>query len=106
MLGRVTWEDVRQLRREGVPFLLVDVREAEEVMLGAVTASRHIPLEHLEHYAPMVLPDKAQPIVCFCLTGRRSAAAVRRLWELGYTDAANLEGGYEALGEVDADHKI
>lgn len=106
MRSLVTWDDIRQMRREGVPFLLVDVREAEEVMLGAVSGSRHIPLAQLEQYAPMVLPDKDQPIVCLCLTGRRSAVAVRRLQALGYTNVANVSGGYEALPEVDTEHKI
>lgn len=106
MNERVTWDDVRQLRHHGVPLLLVDVREAEEVALGGVTASRHIPLGQLEFHAPIVLPNKAQSIVCFCQSGRRSAMAARLLRTLGYTNVASLEGGYEALDEIDADHKI
>lgn len=90
----VTWEEVQTLQREGAPLLLVDVREGDEVMRGALPGARHIPLESLDFYAPMVLPDKDVLIVCYCMSGKRSRAAVHRLQELGYTQVANMPEGY------------
>lgn len=94
MSQTISWEEVQAWMHEGKPFLLVDVRESDEVMMGALPGARHIPLGTLDQYAAMVLPDKNATIVCYCMSGRRSQAAVRRLTELGYTDVTSLADGY------------
>ncbi len=99
MLRSLTWEDVSAWQAAGRSFVLLDVRDAEEVAAHPVLGTRHIPVAALGAYAPIVLPDQAQSIVCFCQTGRRSAAAVRWLEAAGYQNVWDVSVGY--LGRPD-----
>lgn len=96
MLRSLTWDDVTAWQAAGRSFVLLDVRDADEVSAHPVLGSRHVPVMDLGHYAPIVLPDLTQPIICFCHTGRRSAAAVRWLEAAGYQDVWDLSAGYSA----------
>lgn len=99
MLRSLTWEDVSAWRAAGRSFVLLDVRDAEEVAAYPLLGTYHVPVMMLGVYAPIVLSDQAQPIVCFCQTGRRSAAAVRWLEAAGYHDVWDVPAGY--LGRPD-----
>ncbi len=94
MLRSLTWEEVLAWQDAGRPFVLLDVRDAEEVAAAPVLGTRHLPVADLPRYAPQVLPDPSQSIVCFCRGGRRSAAAVRWLEAAGYQDVWNVPAGY------------
>ncbi len=76
--------------------LVIDVRDAEELTEGFIPGSIHIPYLEMEHYAPMLLPDKQAQIVTYCATGRRSGMAAETLRQLGYVNAKNLLGGFAA----------
>lgn len=110
-------QDLREeMEQAGNPYLLVDVREADEIMEEPFSVGEHphvlpIPLTSL-----MVLPkeevtarleDAARRIgrpvgelliVTACRSGNRSRLAAERLGSLGIT-ADNLEGGRIAWGE-------
>lgn len=54
----------------------------------------HIPYDRID---PSALPErKDAEIVLYCLSGRMSAIASRRLVGLGYTAVSDLEGGMNA----------
>lgn len=74
--------------------LLLDVRTAEEVALGAIAGAVHIPLSDLEGRA-CELPGEAD-IVAYCRSGPRSRAALALLRSLGFVTVSHLEGGYHA----------
>ncbi len=94
MLRSLTWEEVSAWQAAGRPFVLLDVRDAEEVAAAPVLGTRHLPVAALPRYAPLVLPDRSQSIACFCQGGRRSAAAVRWLEAAGYQDVWDIPAGY------------
>lgn len=77
-----------ELQQQFESFLLVDVREPDEVVNEPVPTARNIPLSRLA----LDLPDawQYQAIVFICQTGKRSRAAVSLI---GGSNVYSLEGG-------------
>lgn len=83
--------------------VLVDIREPEELdEQGLIAGAYHIPRGLLEFCAdpasPMHRPelDPERLTILYCAAGARSALAARTLGELGYRQAAHLDGGIQA----------
>lgn len=86
----ITPEDLHA-RREHVRVL--DVRTAaERRAAGSIPASESIPLEELRAKAKEL--DRDRSWVLYCDTGRRGYLGARVLEQLGFPDAATLEGGF------------
>jgi len=87
---------------EATPDLqLLDVREPWEVATARITlpqlpaqAHRHVPMQQLP--ARLAEFDPAQPVVCICHHGARSAQVVAFLQRQGFDAAYNLSGGIDA----------
>jgi rhodanese-related sulfurtransferase len=75
--------------------LLVDVREATEYAEGHLSGAINLPVRSLLQNLDK-LPDQAQPIVIYCVSGHRGSLATAALRLLGYTDVRNLGGGMNA----------
>jgi len=94
------WVDVAELRRRlaaTAPPLVLDVREPDKFdgPLGHIEGARNIPLPLLDtHYATLV--EDERPVVCVCLTDKRSAAAAAQLTEAGFRQVSVLRGGMKA----------
>ncbi len=82
--------------------VLVDLRESEELAAnGVIPGSVHAPRGMLEFYAdptnrfhrPEFDPERR--IILHCGAGGRSALAAATLLDMGYTDVAHLESGFE-----------
>jgi rhodanese-related sulfurtransferase len=78
--------------------VLLDVREAWEVQLARISlpdvTTLHIPMQTV----PQRLDElaEAQPIVCICHHGMRSAQVVAFLQRQGHAHIYNLAGGVDA----------
>jgi rhodanese-related sulfurtransferase len=87
------------------PVVFLDVREPWEVGLASIEVARaktvFIPMRSVpEHLGEL---DPAQPVVCICHHGARSAQVVAFLDRSGFESAYNLAGGIDAWSvEVDA----
>ncbi len=75
-------------------FTLLDVREPDEFVQGAVAGAVHIPRGQLEFSVEGRLTDKAAPIAIYCAGGTRSAFAAKTLQDLGYLDVVSIVGGF------------
>lgn len=71
---------------------VLDVREDTEVEGGRIVNSLNIPIGELEKNIVKVPKDK--PVITFCRSGKRSALAINMLVKAGFTEVANLRGGY------------
>lgn len=80
-------------RFEGGGFVLVDVREEEEVRARAIEGAEHVPLGQLiERWDDLeVVGDEAFGVVC--AHGVRSMQAVLFLHQMGLTGARSVAGG-------------
>ncbi|MDR2134773.1 MAG: rhodanese-like domain-containing protein [Treponema sp.] len=74
------------------PYLLVDVRTAEEFGAGHIAGARLIPDYEIAARAPEELPDKDAPVIVYCRSGMRSSGAARALIKMGYTRIYDLGG--------------
>ena len=78
--------------------LLLDVREPWEVELARIDlpgmATLHIPMNDIAERAHEV--GSAQPVVCICHHGMRSAQVVAFLQRRGHPRVYNLAGGLDA----------
>ena len=84
---------------------LIDVRDIRELWKeGTIENSKHIPRGMLEfwldpestYYQSNKIKD-IKKIVLFCALGWRSALAAKSLVEMGYTNVAHVNGGFDAL---------
>ncbi|HPR34981.1 MAG TPA: FAD-dependent oxidoreductase [Anaerolineaceae bacterium] len=89
------WDEIAALDSE--EWFRLDVREQEELAVGAVDGAYNIPLGELRSRLAELPKDKK--ILINCATGQRSYFATRLLRQKGF-DVYNLSGGYKtyALG--------
>lgn len=74
-------------------FILLDVREKEELDIAKITPCLWIPMDLIaKEYSKI---DISLPVVVMCHGGRRSSLVAKFLKKLGY-EVSNLEGGIEA----------
>ncbi len=84
---------------KGEDFQLIDVREDFEYEVSNLGGTL-IPLGGILIEADKVAKDK--PVIVQCRSGKRSAAAIMQLEQLGYTNLYNLAGGILAWkSEID-----
>lgn len=80
------------------PVLLLDVREPWEFALAAIevpgASTQNLPMSQIPHRLPEL--DPAQPILCICHHGMRSAQVVAFLERAGFESVYNLAGGIDA----------
>lgn len=87
-LGQVPKSEAVALLNKGA--LLLDVRSTGEFASEQVDGAVNVPLDSLEARIAGVAPDKNHPVLVHCLSGTRSAFAVRTLRRLGYTQVHDL----------------
>ncbi len=86
---------VDKLRAEP-PSTVIDVRELDEYVEGAIPGALHIPRGKLELRIEDSVPNRDSDVVLYCAGGTRSALAAKTLAELGYAKVRSLSGGFEA----------
>lgn len=69
---------------------IVDVRTPEEFRGGSYPGAINIPVQDFARRLTEVPKDK--PVILFCASGVRSAAAARALKQAGYSDVTNAGG--------------
>jgi len=78
--------------------LLLDVREPWEFRLAAIRVAggetRNLPMQEIP--ARLAELDPAQPMLCICHHGMRSAQVVAFLARQGFDSVYNLAGGIDA----------
>jgi rhodanese-related sulfurtransferase len=80
-------ETARQLVAEGAR--LIDVRSPGEFAAGHLDGARNVPVGEIGGRAGELGP-KDRPIVLYCASGTRSAAAARTLRASGFSKVYNL----------------
>jgi rhodanese-related sulfurtransferase len=98
------WLDVATLRKQltGEPApLVVDVRGADEFVgpLGHIEGALNVPLPELAARQNEITAS-GRPVVCVCLTDKRSATAASTLVGNGLPNVVVLRGGMKAWREA------
>ena len=85
-------DDLAAQARETPGSIMIDVRTPDEYRSGHIEGALSIPLVSIPATAATRLPNKNAPIYAYCLSGARSAQAVRELERQGYTNVVNMGG--------------
>lgn len=96
-MKEVTVQELKQKMDNNEDFQLIDVRETFEYETSNLNGE-NIPLGGILIEADKVATDK--PVIMQCRSGKRSAAAIMQLEQLGYTNLYNLKGGILAWQEA------
>src|SRR6476660_9329384 len=88
--------EVDQIQKTSTETVVVDVRETNEWDEGFIPGAVHVPRGFLESRIEAAVPDHDAEIVVYCAGGSRSALAVKTLEQMGYTNAINMAGGFQA----------
>lgn len=98
-MKEISVQELKEKMDNNEDFQLIDVREEFEYEvsnLGGVL----IPLGGILIEADKIAKDK--PVIVQCRSGKRSAAAIMQLEQLGYNNLYNLQGGIMAWqSEID-----
>ena len=89
---RITQREAKEIMDTETGYMIVDVRTEEEFDEGHIPGAILIPGAEIERCAEAERLDKDRQILLYCRTGRRSAAAARKMAELGYTNVKDFGG--------------
>jgi hydroxyacylglutathione hydrolase len=92
--SRLTAPELASRLRSASPPALIDVRNPAEVVGGAISGARNVPLAQLPTRLTNVPRDR--PVVVYCGGGYRSSVAAALLRREGCPDVSDLIGGYRA----------
>ena len=85
-------------RWEADDALLLDVRNGSEYREGHIPGSLHIPASRLKKRLEDMPRDRQ--VLVYCAGGNRSVAASSQLLSAGFTDVADVVGGFDAWDEA------
>jgi rhodanese-related sulfurtransferase len=89
-----TIDEFRSREERGERFVLIDTREDHEWERGHLPGASHLSKGVIERDIETRVPDKAEPIVCYCGGGFRSALVADNLQKMGYTNVVSMDGGW------------
>jgi molybdopterin/thiamine biosynthesis adenylyltransferase/rhodanese-related sulfurtransferase len=95
-IREVSAGELEQLQQTSPDTVVVDVRETNEWDEGFIPGAVHVPRGFLESRIEAAIPDHDARVVVYCAGGSRSALAVKTLESMGYTNAINMTGGFQA----------
>jgi rhodanese-related sulfurtransferase len=76
--------------------VMLDVRDAKELANGRVPNAVHVPMSELANRSAEFARQAGKPVIAYCDTGNRSAAAAATLAKAGVAEVYNLSGGFRA----------
>lgn len=94
MIADITVHDLAQWRERGKDFVLLDVRDPDEVATVRVDGSVWIPMREIPQRMGEL--DPALPIAVMCHHGGRSERVAEFLASRGFTNVVNVAGGIDA----------
>ena len=89
---RITAEDARIKMLENPGAFILDVRDAHEFAISRIPDAVLIPHDTIDENTHMLPDDKDSLILVYCRSGVRSAYAVGRLVQLGFTNVYDFGG--------------
>lgn len=89
---QITQQEAKNIMDTERDYALLDVRTEAEFSEGHIAGARLIPDDQILQRAERELPDKAQWILVYCRSGRRSKNAAEKLANLGYINVREFGG--------------
>ena len=102
MFPEITVNDLSEKLKSDEKFILLDVRELEELDYAKIEDDRLevLPMSRLAEEGPDALPESVKsqgtPVYILCHHGTRSAQVTAWLAQQGYSNVFNVNGGIDA----------
>ncbi|MBV8638800.1 MAG: sulfurtransferase [Candidatus Eremiobacteraeota bacterium] len=93
-MKEISVQDLARWRSEGKDFVLLDVREPDEVAAAVLPDSLVISMREVPARIDELPQDK--PIAVLCHHGGRSERVAQFLVARGFVDVSNVDGGIDA----------
>jgi rhodanese-related sulfurtransferase len=93
-VNEISVTDLKSKHDAGEDFLLLDVREPDEIATASIAWAKTIPMREVPAHLDELPKDK--PIAVMCHGGGRSGRITQFLNENGYPNAVNVAGGIDA----------
>jgi rhodanese-related sulfurtransferase len=96
----ISVQELAEWRQSDTPHVVLDVREANELMICQLDSAMHIPMGEIPSRLKDVPEDAT--VVVMCHHGARSMTVVNFLRKAGRGNVVNLDGGIDAWArEID-----
>ena len=97
---QITMDEAAEMMAEESDYIILDVRRPDEFAAGHIPNAINVPNETIGTSEIPELPNKAQLIMVYCRSGRRSKEASEKLLKLGYTNIVEFGGILDWKGEI------
>ncbi len=97
-MNEISVADLASNHNAGKDFLLLDVREPDELAIASIPWAVAIPMGQVPDRLAELPKDK--PIAVLCRSGARSGRVTQFLNENGFPDVANVAGGILAWSDA------
>ena len=98
---QISMDEAVKMMRDEKNYIILDVRRPDEYANGHIPTAINVPNEDIGTAEISELPDKAQLILVYCRSGRRSKEASEKLVKLGYTNIVEFGGILDWKGDIE-----
>ena len=98
---QISMDEAVKMMKDEKNYIILDVRRPDEYAEGHIPGAINLPNEEIGTAEIPELPDKAQLILVYCRSGRRSKEAAEKLVKLGYTNIVEFGGILDWKGEIE-----
>ena len=98
---QISMDEAVEMMKKESGYIILDVRRPDEYAEGHIPGAINVPNEDIGTAEIPELPDKAQLILVYCRSGRRSKEASEKLVKLGYTNVVEFGGILDWKGEIE-----
>ena len=98
---QITMSEAVKMMETEKNYIILDARRPDEFAEGHIPGAINVPNEEIGTAEIAELPDKAQLILVYCRSGRRSKEASEKLVKLGYTNIVEFGGILDWKGEIE-----
>lgn len=98
-INEITPLQLQSWFEQGKTFYCIDVRDAEELVLGKIPGAIHLSKGIIERDIEKIIPDMSACVVVYCSGGYRCALTALNLQKMGYTSVYSLSTGLSGWTE-------
>ena len=98
---QISMDEAVEIMKKESGYIILDVRRPDEYAEGHIPGAINLPNEDIGTAEIPELPDKAQLILVYCRSGRRSKETSEKLVKLGYTNIVEFGGILDWKGEIE-----
>lgn len=93
----ISYKELKEIIKTNSDVVLLDVRSPQEFIEGHLKNAINVPLYELCGSIENKMKCKENIIIAYCLSGKRSKMAVKKLKRMGFKNVYSLKDGIENI---------